>query len=99
MFRIVWKIKVKVWKEGHDVVQVYTEVKVKIGYALRERMMWGGKMVIEIYKKKNPLLNFNSRFLPLRRLVLTSFKDGDVLYPSKSNCCPKLAFLALRVCC
>lgn len=52
MFRIVWKMKVWVGEEGHNVVQEYTEVKT--GYALRERMMWGERMVMEIYRKKSP---------------------------------------------
>lgn len=54
MFRILWKMKVEVGERDHDVVQEYTELNFKIGYALRERMMWKERMVMKIYREKNP---------------------------------------------
>lgn len=49
-------MKVQVGEEGHDVVQEYTEFKVKIGYALGEDHV-GKKNGNEHLQKKNPLLN------------------------------------------
>lgn len=49
-------MKVHVGEEGHDVVQEYTEFKVKIGYALREDDV-GKKNGNGHLHEKKPLLN------------------------------------------
>lgn len=70
-------------------MQEYTEVKVKIGFCFEREDDVGRKNGNGNLQKKVPLLNFKSRFPPQRRLVHTSFKDADMLYPTKSNSCPK----------
>lgn len=74
-------------KRGDDVLQEYTEVKVKIGYTFREGMMWGEKTVMEIYRKKT--LNLSTRFPSQRRLSVTYFKDAEMFYLNKNNYLPK----------
>lgn len=67
----------------------YTEFEVKIGLCFEREDDVGRKKGNGNLQKKPPLLNFSSRFPSQRRLVCTSFKDADMLYPAKSNCCPK----------